>query len=74
MEKEIQEMLNKGAIVEIPNHSKGEFISNLFLVEKNTVDGQKHEVRSVWKCNKDSVFISDCKSLELHSALDSQVS
>ena len=27
-------MLNKGAIVETPNHLEGEFISNLFLVEK----------------------------------------
>ena len=27
-------MLNKGAIVETPNHLKGKFISNLFLLEK----------------------------------------
>ena len=27
-------MLNKGAIVETPNHLEGEFIGNLFLVEK----------------------------------------
>ena len=27
-------MLNKGAIVETPNHLEGEFISNLFLVAK----------------------------------------
>ena len=32
--KEIHDMLNKGAIVETPNHLEGEFISNLFLVEK----------------------------------------
>ena len=33
-QKEIHEMLNKGAIVEIPNHLEEEFIGNLFLVEK----------------------------------------
>ena len=27
-------MLNKGAIVETPNYLEGQFISNLFLVEK----------------------------------------
>ena len=35
-------MFNKGAIVETPNHLEGEFISNLFLVEKK--DGGKRPV------------------------------
>ena len=34
VQKDIHEMFNKGAIVEIPNHLEGEFIINLFLVEK----------------------------------------
>ena len=34
VQKEIHEMLNKGAIVEISNHLEGEFISNLLLIEK----------------------------------------
>ena len=34
VQKETHEMLNKGAIVEIPNHLEGELISNLFLYEK----------------------------------------
>ena len=33
--KEIHEMLNEGTIAETPNNLEGEFISNLFLVEKN---------------------------------------
>ena len=32
--KKIHKMLNKGAIVETPNHLEGECISNPFLVEK----------------------------------------
>ena len=34
-QKEIHEMLSKGAIVETPNHLGGEFISTLSLVEKD---------------------------------------
>ena len=34
VQKEIHEMLNKGAIVETPKYLEGQFISNLFLVEK----------------------------------------
>ena len=34
VQKKIREMLNKGAIAEIANHLEGEFMSNLFLMEK----------------------------------------
>ena len=43
VQKEIHKMLNKGAIVETPNHLEGEFISNLFLVEKKD-EGNRQEV------------------------------
>ena len=39
VQKEIHEMLNKGAIVETTNHLEGEFISNLFLLEKKDGGG-----------------------------------
>ena len=42
VQKEIHEMLNKGAIVETPNHLEGQFISNLFLVENQPVINLKH--------------------------------
>ena len=40
--KEIHEMLNKGTIVETPNHLEGEFIRNLFLVERMKIINLKH--------------------------------
>ena len=40
VQKEIHEMLSQGAIVETPNHLGREFISNLFLVEK---DGETNQ-------------------------------
>ena len=43
-------MLNKGAIVETPNHLEGEFISNLFLVEKK--DGGNRPVINLKHLNQ----------------------
>ena len=50
VQKEIHEMLNKGAIVETPNHLEGEFISNLFLVEKK--DGGNRPVINLKHLNQ----------------------
>ena len=43
VQKEIHKILNKGAIVETPNHLEGEFLSNLFLVEKKD-EGNRQDV------------------------------
>ena len=40
IQNETQDMLNKGAITETPNHLEGEFINNLFLIEKKD-DGNR---------------------------------
>ena len=40
VQKETQNMLNKGAIAETPNHLEGEFINNLFFIEKKD-DGNR---------------------------------
>ena len=39
IQKEIHKMLNRGTIVETSNRLEGEFISNLFLVEKSGFEG-----------------------------------
>ena len=50
IQKKIHEVLNKRAIVETPNHFEGEFISNLFLVEKK--DGGNRSVTNLKHLNQ----------------------
>ena len=50
VQKETHEMLNKGAIVETPNHLEREFISKLLLVEKK--DGGNRPVINLKHLNQ----------------------
>ena len=50
VQKEIHKVLNKGAIVGIPNHFEEEFINNLFLAEKK--DGENRPVINLKHLNQ----------------------
>ena len=80
-------MLNKGAIAETPNHLEGEFINNLFFIEKKD-DGNrpvinlKHLNQFIpdqylkmedLHCLRNILEKVDCMCKQLHSVLSSSI-
>ena len=87
VQKETQNMLNKGAIAETPNHLEGEFIDNLFFIEKKD-DGNrpvinlKHLNQFIpdqylkmedLHCLRNILEKVDCMCKQLHSVLSSSI-